>query len=120
MEGSSRTNSIYKQDLESTHYVPSSSSEPSALFTQLKTLSAKKEEAYDSVTRTEGFSETPLPPPGKPTGTIRDENLAIIEELEPGPIEHRPITDDPNFEKLEPNSGIRLKCVIMPQSFAQC
>ena len=81
------------------------------MFSQLKSISAKKEEAYDSVTRTEGFSETPLPPPGKSAGTSRDENLAIIEELEPGPAEHRPIIDDPNFERLEPNSGIRLKYV---------
>ncbi|KAG5726038.1 hypothetical protein E4T56_gene1259 [Termitomyces sp. T112] len=38
----------------------------------------------------------------------RDDHLALIEELEPGPIDHTPPTDDPNFDKLEPNSGIRL------------
>lgn len=38
----------------------------------------------------------------------RDDRLALIEELVPGPVEHTPPFDDPHFEKLEPNSGIRL------------
>ncbi|KIJ64274.1 hypothetical protein HYDPIDRAFT_154647 [Hydnomerulius pinastri MD-312] len=38
----------------------------------------------------------------------RDERLAIVEELEMGPVDHKPPVDDPLFERLEPNSGIRL------------
>ena len=38
----------------------------------------------------------------------RDDRLALIEELEVGPIEHKPPFDDPHFKLLEPNSSIRL------------
>ncbi|PFH53007.1 hypothetical protein AMATHDRAFT_73817 [Amanita thiersii Skay4041] len=38
----------------------------------------------------------------------RDDTLAIIDELEPGPYQHDAPTDDPTFERLEPHSGIRL------------
>ncbi|KAI6037943.1 hypothetical protein EDC04DRAFT_2570506 [Pisolithus marmoratus] len=38
----------------------------------------------------------------------RDDNLAIVEELRMGPMDHKAPPDDPNFEHLEPNSGIRL------------
>ncbi|KIK95195.1 hypothetical protein PAXRUDRAFT_827256 [Paxillus rubicundulus Ve08.2h10] len=38
----------------------------------------------------------------------RDDRLALVEELEMGPTDHRPTPDDPLFERLEPNSGIRL------------
>ena len=41
----------------------------------------------------------------------RDGGLAIIEQLEVGPIDHKPPPDDPHFERLEPNSGIRLSYV---------
>jgi minichromosome maintenance protein 10 len=41
----------------------------------------------------------------------RDERLALVEDLEVGPVEHKPPFDDPLFEQFEPNSGIRLKCV---------
>lgn len=39
----------------------------------------------------------------------RDDRLALIEDLEPGPYDHKAPFDDPHFERLEPNSGIRLK-----------
>ena len=41
----------------------------------------------------------------------RDDRLALIEDLEVGPINHRPPFDDPHFRQLEPNSGIRLSWV---------
>jgi minichromosome maintenance protein 10 len=41
----------------------------------------------------------------------RDDRLALIEELEPGPYEHKAPFDDPHFERLEPHSRICLKCV---------
>lgn len=41
----------------------------------------------------------------------RDDRLAIVEDLVLGPVDHKPPFDDPRFEKLEPNSGIRLSYV---------
>ena len=41
----------------------------------------------------------------------RDDRLMLMEELEPGPYEHKPPLDDPNFGRLEPHSGIRLAYV---------
>ncbi|KAF9268986.1 hypothetical protein L218DRAFT_412793 [Marasmius fiardii PR-910] len=38
----------------------------------------------------------------------RDDRLALVEGMEPGPVEHAPSFDDPLFERIEPNSGIRL------------
>lgn len=38
----------------------------------------------------------------------RDDRLAIVEQLEVGPVDHKPPLDDPHFQRLEPNSGIRL------------
>ena len=35
----------------------------------------------------------------------------LMEELEPGPYEHKPPVDDALFERLEPHSGIRLAYV---------
>jgi len=48
---------------------------------------------------------------GKPPK--RDSRLALVEELEPGPYEFPLLADDPEFEKLEPHSGIRLVCVCL-------
>ena len=42
----------------------------------------------------------------------RDDRLTLIEELEPGPYEHKPLFDDPLFERFEPHSSIRLAYVI--------
>ena len=38
----------------------------------------------------------------------RDDRLMLMEELEPGPYEHKPPFDDPLFGRFEPHSGIRL------------
>ena len=59
--------------------------------------------------RAEGFSEKPVTSQAK--GPVRDDTLTVVEELEPGPSDHKPPADDPSFEKLEPNSGIRLKLI---------
>ena len=45
---------------------------------------------------------------GESSGRKRDENLILVEDLELGAVEHNDPFDDPDFEKLEPNSGIRL------------
>lgn len=47
-----------------------------------------------------------------PKNAIRDpETLRIVERLELGPYEHKPHKEDPEFENLEPHSGLRLKYV---------
>ncbi|KAG9310850.1 hypothetical protein JVU11DRAFT_8705 [Chiua virens] len=38
----------------------------------------------------------------------RDESLAIIEDIQIGPADHKPPPDDLSFARLEPNSGIHL------------
>ncbi|KAH9950843.1 hypothetical protein B0H21DRAFT_722081 [Amylocystis lapponica] len=74
-----------------------------------------------AVVRSSGFSERPAPLTAEgdeadtPEGAqARDDRLALIEELVPGPVEHTAPFDDPHFEKLEPNSGIRLLSRSMP------
>ncbi|KAG8900694.1 hypothetical protein FRB99_005810 [Tulasnella sp. 403] len=53
------------------------------------------------------------------TGPLRDEQLAIIEKLEVGPIDHEPPNGDPGFLKVEPNSKINLSSRKMPHSDVQ-
>jgi minichromosome maintenance protein 10 len=58
------------------------------------------------------------PSASRPTSAMvsnRDDRLAIIEQLEVGPVDHKPPLDDPHFERLEPNSGIRLTYVLSSQ-----
>jgi minichromosome maintenance protein 10 len=90
---------------------------PSNVLNKLATLNHKVGDhgPGDRVTRSSGFAESPsnlvasagamdvIP------AVVRDEHLAIIEDLEPGPVEHTPPSDDPEFQHLEPNSGIRLR-----------
>ena len=78
---------------------------PSNLLSKLSKLAAAEDRKDDA------------PPPPRTSSltekaVIRDENLAIIEDFEPGPYDHTPPFDDPNFDKLEPNSGIRLSYVL--------
>ena len=81
---------------------------PSAVLSKLAALNHRPvdNEPRDRVTRSSGFSE---PPSNGDRIHNRDEHLAIIEDLEPGPTEHTPPSDDPDFQLLEPNSGIRLR-----------
>ena len=44
-------------------------------------------------------------------GHKRDERLALVETLSPGPYQHQKLQDDPNFDKFEPHSSIRLSYV---------
>jgi minichromosome maintenance protein 10 len=41
-------------------------------------------------------------------GHKRDERLVLVENLSPGPYQHKNIPGDPNFDKFEPHSSIRL------------
>ena len=58
--------------------------------------------------RSTGFTEKPKE---VELDSKRDDRLALIDDLEPGPYEHNPPFDDPKFDKLEPNSGIYLMSV---------
>ena len=49
----------------------------------------------------------------------RDDRLALIEDSEFGPYDHKAPFDDPYFECLEPNSGIRLSYVTVYPHFLQ-
>ena len=94
------------------HQDPAPPSQKSSFVSQLKGLNSKDVER-ESLTRTEGFEERPAAPMHSESAKVplRDDRLAIIEDLVPGPMEHSPTPDDPNFSKAEPNSGIRLKYV---------
>lgn len=66
------------------------------------------------------------PPVAKSTGSQvtrdyryrRDESLALVENLIPGPYQHKNIPDDPNFDGFEPHSSIRLSYVHHPHVIA--
>ncbi|KAJ3729095.1 hypothetical protein DFJ43DRAFT_1083447 [Lentinula guzmanii] len=89
---------------------------PSKLVQRLARLRSEEDDATSIlVQRTSSFTDKP-PQPGS---SKRDENLAIIESLELGPVEHQPPFDDPYFERVEPNSGIRLKSRILPHADLQ-
>ena len=60
--------------------------------------------------RSTGFTEKPMEI-GYVQDSKRDDRLALIIDLEPGPYEHNPPFDDPKFDRLEPNSGIYLTSV---------
>jgi len=44
-------------------------------------------------------------------GHRRDERLVLVENLRPGPYQYKSLPDDPNFDKFEPHSSIRLSYV---------
>ena len=71
----------------------------------------------ETVARSNAFSAKPppiAPPEDHDDGNAaaRDETMALIEDIPIGPKDHKPPFDDPHFEKLEPNSNIRLSCVL--------
>lgn len=73
------------------------------------------------VPRSTGFTQKPkeIEPvqEGQYLCSKRDERLALINDLEPGPYEHNPPIDDPKFDKLEPHSGINLTSVFASQFY---
>ncbi|KAI6126388.1 hypothetical protein EDD16DRAFT_1554654 [Pisolithus croceorrhizus] len=98
---------------------------PSSVLQKLSSFRKQpgKQSLAPSYVRSSSLSEKPQP---CPTVTVtrqpdheaahesshsvpeRDDNLAIVEELRMGPIDHKAPPDDPLFEHFEPNSGIRL------------
>ncbi|KAJ6578836.1 hypothetical protein DFH09DRAFT_1030713 [Mycena vulgaris] len=72
--------------------------------------------------RSSAFTDVPQAPDPAASGSTapqRDERLALIENLEVGPTDHTPSFDDPHFQQLEPNSGIRLASRIVPHEDLQ-
>ncbi|KAL1687939.1 hypothetical protein GGG16DRAFT_61049 [Schizophyllum commune] len=90
----------------------------SNLLSKLATSSKKAAEEEPTRTRSTGFAERPPTPPNLNIPK-RDENLAIIDEVPIGPEDHKVPFDDPTFQKLEPNSGIRLSSRILPHEDLQ-
>lgn len=88
---------------------------PSKLLSNLASVKTKGDasEAPESVPRSSGFKETPRIIREEPEQEFehrkRDERLALVEDLEPGPYEFTSPHDDPDFERLEPHSGINMK-----------
>ncbi|KAI0346481.1 hypothetical protein BDW22DRAFT_1322999 [Trametopsis cervina] len=89
---------------------------PSTVLTKLASLSSNSssDTSKYSMTRSGGFLEqAPLKSVYDENASAgyavrRDEDLALVEDLEPGPYEHKAQFDDPHFQRLEPHSGIRL------------
>ncbi|KAH9477114.1 DNA replication licensing factor mcm10 [Psilocybe cubensis] len=92
---------------------------PSNIINKLASITQKGdgEDAPEAHPRSAAFTDRPVKP--SPVdheihGHKRDERLALIENIEPGPYQHTPPTDDPNFEKLEPHSGIAMVSRTIP------
>ncbi|TEB33818.1 hypothetical protein FA13DRAFT_1730099 [Coprinellus micaceus] len=81
---------------------------PSNILKNLASIKQDDAEPQQAITRSTGFGEQAV------AGVKRDEDLTLIEELEPGPYEHVPPSDDPTFEKVEPHSNIALKSRSLP------
>lgn len=62
-----------------------------------------RDQSDDSLGITDG-------PSGDQKKKRRNKDGTVIEELEMGPIEFDPPRNDPHFRKIEPNSGIKLRC----------
>lgn len=67
-----------------------------------------KESLRDS--RSSSFDQRPV------RHTERNERLELLEKLERGPVQFHPPIDDPNFERLEPNSHTKLRYVFLLMS----
>ncbi|KAJ6464278.1 hypothetical protein C8R47DRAFT_1201836 [Mycena vitilis] len=73
----------------------------------------------EPLVRSAAFTDTPQAPDPAPNVPQRDERLAIIENLNVGPVDHQPSFDDPHFQQLEPNSRIRLSSRKVPHEDLQ-
>ncbi|KAG1740634.1 hypothetical protein EDB19DRAFT_1895312 [Suillus lakei] len=127
------------QAAHSVHYLAGRKPPPSNLLSKLSKLSGgtAKQEQVNSVQRSHSLLARPEPEPcitsnpkmnavppsaSQPASDIvpnRDDRLAIVEQLEVGPVDHKPPLDDPHFERLEPNSGIRLSSRSLPHDDLQ-
>ncbi|KIK52056.1 hypothetical protein GYMLUDRAFT_180535 [Collybiopsis luxurians FD-317 M1] len=113
----SKVNSRAAEDAD---YIPVKLA-PSKLVQNLSKLHSEEDDSLKSgaTLRTSSFSDKPPEITKERALYRRDEDLAIIESLPLGPAEHKPPFDDPHFERVEPNSGIRLKSRILPHEDLQ-
>ncbi|KAK2462015.1 hypothetical protein APHAL10511_006478 [Amanita phalloides] len=91
---------------------------PSNMLNKLAALVDTKSSCRDGVlcddeepkdpSRSTSFRDAPTTAQHFMANAKRNDDLTIIEDIEPGPYEHKSPSDDPNFERLEPHSGIRL------------
>lgn len=86
---------------------------PSKLLAKLASLRARDTASEEEISRSTSFKDLPAVVPPYNGGLKRDGRLNLVEELEVGPVNHTAPFDDPNFERLEPNSGIKLSCVLL-------
>ncbi|KAK6993111.1 hypothetical protein R3P38DRAFT_2656435 [Favolaschia claudopus] len=95
---------------------------PSTLLSKLAGASRRlvDEVEAEPLVRSSAFTDAPQAASASDSsGVKRDERLAIIETLEAGPVDHKPPFDDPYFQQLEPNSGIRLSSRLVPHDDLQ-
>lgn len=99
------------------HKIAEVATVPSQFLTKLARVKSRASQSPvpDAMVRTLAFSDK-IRPKG-PAGTSglsddiglkRDDRLALVEEFERGPYKFTPPSDDPDFLRLEPHSGIRL------------
>lgn len=83
---------------------------PSNVLSKLSSLSKRVPSPAepDAPIRTSSFADKASGAPA------RDDRLVLIEDLEPGPYEHKPPLDDPFFGRFEPHSCIRLASRQLP------
>ncbi|KAJ7153483.1 hypothetical protein C8R43DRAFT_923366 [Mycena crocata] len=96
----------------------------STLLSKLATTNRRPLDVVEAepLVRSSAFTDTPQAPEqaeSSSTAQQRDERLALIENLDIGPADHTPPFDDPLFQQLEPNSGIRLSSRIVPHEDLQ-
>ncbi|KAF8889089.1 hypothetical protein BD779DRAFT_1623344 [Infundibulicybe gibba] len=97
---------------------------PSTFLNQLANIQSRPVESVaEAVKRSTAFTDTPqhgsVDGPQEISFLKRDDRLALIEDLEPGPVEHKVLDNDPDFKTIEPNSGIRLASRTLPHEDLQ-
>jgi hypothetical protein len=95
------------------------SSAPSTVLAKLAKMNSSHigESSSCTIERSSGFSERAArkhiaEEDASGRAPKRGDDLALIEDLEPDPYDHKAPFDDPHFQKLEPHSGIRLSYVV--------
>ncbi|KAI0703739.1 hypothetical protein BC835DRAFT_1317357 [Cytidiella melzeri] len=101
---------------------PSQPPAPSTVLAKLASLTSSHaiDNPDHTASRSSGFLDSaPMKPvEGEDASSSRalrrNDDLTLIEDLAAGPYEHKASFDDPNFQKIEPHSGIRLSSRTIP------
>ncbi|KIY44898.1 hypothetical protein FISHEDRAFT_67293 [Fistulina hepatica ATCC 64428] len=109
--------STCKKQASSKSKSPPVTAGPSTLFSRLAaakvSLTSPDEETEMEPAKSSSFTAKAAPL------NQRDDRLALVHEFVLGPADHKPPFDDPHFDYLEPNSGIRLSSRIVPNDDLQ-